>query len=125
MIEIEKQLKKGETPFILQKLGKIENVNAKEIAICAREGDSFCKRIYAKSGKYLGRILSIIIDVINPEKIIIGGVFMRSNDLLLPTAMKEIEKEALSYSASVVEILPAGLGESIGDYAAIAVAVNN
>ena len=125
LIEIEKQLKKGETPFILQKLGKIENVNAKEIAICAREGDSFCKRIYAKSGKYLGRILSIIIDVINPEKIIIGGVFMRSNDLLLPTAMKEIEKEALSYSASVVEILPAGLGESIGDYAAIAVAVNN
>ena len=50
---------------------------------------------------------------------------MRSNDLLLPTAMKEIEKEALSYSASGVEILPAGLGENIGDYAALAVAVNN
>ena len=34
---------------------------------------------------------------INPEKIIIGGVFMRSNDLLLPTAMKEIEKEAFLF----------------------------
>jgi glucokinase len=125
LIEIEKQLKKGKTPFILQKLGNTDVINAKEIAICAREGDEFCKSIYAKSGKYLGKILSIIIDIINPEKIIIGGVFMRSNDLLLPTAMKEIEKEALSYSASVVEILPAGLGESIGDFAALAVAVNN
>jgi len=122
--EIEKQLKKGKTPYILQKVGGMDNVTAKTVAECAREGDSLSKKIYKISGSNLGKILSVIIDIINPEKIIIGGVFMRSNDLLLPYALKEIEKEALSYSASVVEILPAGLGENIGDYAALAVAVN-
>ena len=124
LMEIEKEQKKGKTPFILQKLGNLEAVNAKTVAEGAREGDELCKRVYKKSGKNLGRILSIIIDILNPERIIIGGVFMRSGDLLLPHALKEIEREALSYSNSVVSILPAGLGENIGDYAALAVAVS-
>ncbi|MFA6949050.1 MAG: ROK family protein, partial [Eubacteriales bacterium] len=78
-----------------------------------------CISVYAESGRRLGQTLSLLIDILNPELIVIGGVFMRSSDLLLPYALEVIEKEALSYSARAVRIVPAALGERIGDYAAV------
>ena len=108
---------------LIKYAGGIENINAKNIAELAKNGDEFCKGIYRRSGEMLGETLSILIDVINPECIILGGVYMRSSELLLEGMKKVISKEALSISADVCEILPAGLGESIGDYAAISLAV--
>ena len=70
----------------------------------------------------LGRTLSVLVDVLNPEKIIIGGVYMRSHDLLLPPCERVMKKECLSFSLNVVSVLPAGLGEKIGDFAALSVA---
>ncbi len=70
----------------------------------------------------LGEALSILIDLFNPEKIVIGGVFMRSGDLLYPHAEKVIKKESLIYSQQVVEVVPAKLSENIGDVSALVVA---
>ena len=47
----------------------------------------------------LGRGLSIIIDILNPEKIVLGGVFMRSHALLVPAMKKEIEKVFNEYQS--------------------------
>ena len=63
----------------------------------------------------LGQSLSILIDILNPSVIIIGGIFMRSGDLLIKEAKKVIVKEALPLSRIVCKILPAALGENIGD----------
>lgn len=99
-----------------------EDVTAKTLAEGARRGNAFCRAVYRKSGEMLGRTLSIIVDILNPERIVIGGVFMRSGDLLLPTAEKVMKRECLSYSLGAVKVLPAGLSENVGDYAALAVA---
>lgn len=81
------------------------------------------KEVYRLSGKYLGKGLAILIDLLNPERIVIGSIFARSQSLLWEAAKLEIEKEALPLSASVCRIVPAELGEQIGDYAAIATAL--
>lgn len=99
-----------------------EGMTAKTLAEGARRGNEFCRAVYRKSGEMLGRTLSILVDILNPERIVIGGVFMRSGDLLAPEALKVMKKECLSYSLGAVEVLPAGLGENVGDYAALAVA---
>lgn len=122
LLEIEKMKKKGLLPDFLQKIGGEDNVTAKSIAEHARLGDKFCQRIYKISGKMLGETLSILIDLFNPEKIVIGGVFMRSGDLLYPHAEKVIKKESLIYSQQVVEVVPAKLSENIGDVSALVVA---
>ncbi len=97
-------------------------INAKNIAENARLGNEFCLAVYKKSGEMLGRTLSILIDILNPEAIVIGGVFMRSNDLLLPHATKILKKESLPFALNVTKILPAKLSENVGDLAALAVA---
>lgn len=101
--------------------GKEENVNAKIIAELARDGDDICLSIYKESAKKLGAALSIICDIIDPEAVVIGGIYMRSDDLLYDIAYDIMKNEAL-YPC---KILKAGLGENVGDYAAISVADGN
>lgn len=105
----------------IEKFG-IENVDAKILADGAREESEFCKKVYAVSGRKLGEALSILIDLFNPSKIVIGGIFMRSGDLLIDEAEKVIKKQALPLSRKVCEIVPALLSENIGDVSALVVA---
>jgi len=78
--------------------------------------------IFQICGNYLGRGLAILIDILNPERIIIGSVFARSQNLLLSSMKKVLEAESLAGARQVCWIGPAELGEEIGDYAALATA---
>lgn len=97
--------------------------SAKDVAKAANKGNETAKAIYENSGRHLGMLLSVLIDVLNPEKIVIGSIFARSENLLRPSMEAVIEKEALKTAASVCEIVPAKLNENIGDYAALATAI--
>ena len=99
-------------------------MTAKTIAEAAEKGDKTALEVYRTCGEKLGKGLSILIDLLNPERIVIGSIFTRSRDLLWEHAKKVIEKEALSVSAGVCEVVPATLGEQIGDYAALGVALS-
>ena len=99
------------------------NVNAKTISIAADNGDETGLAVYALSGKYLGKGLSIIVDILNPQRIVIGSIFTRSQELLWDACYEEIKKEALGVSLDVCQVVPALLHEQIGDFAAATVAV--
>ncbi len=102
---------------------EIEKITTKLLSEYAKAGDADAIAVFDKSAQKLGEGLSIMIDILNPDAIVIGSVYARSEELLRPGAMKVIEKEALSYSSSVCRILPAALGEKIGDIAALSVAM--
>ena len=110
------------TPECIEKMGGMSAITTKKLAEAAFGGDKFAKKVFAKSGEMLGKGLSVIIDILNPEKIVIGGVFMRSAELLIPAMNKVLKKEALGESLQVCEIVPAKLSENIGDIAALSLA---
>lgn len=110
-------------PDYMQKEGGRYEITTKLLAQKAFEGDAFARRVFAKSGEMLGKGLSILIDIINPERIVLGGVFMRSSALLVSAMQKQIQKEALAESAEICQILPAKLSENVGDIAALAIAI--
>ena len=109
-------------PESIEKMGGMDEITTKKLAQAAFEGDKFAKRVFQKSGEMLGKGLSVLIDILNPERIVIGGVYMRSSALLIPSMEKVLQKEALAESRSVCEIVGAKLSENIGDIAALAVA---
>ena len=116
-------LKRG-VPFSFAKnQTEIESITAKLVAEKANEGDKDAIKIFNLVGKRLGEGLSVIIDILNPEAIVIGSIYARNEKLLKPSMLSVIRKEALSNSASVCKVLPAELGESIGDIAALSVAM--
>lgn len=98
-------------------------ISAKDIAAAAYSGDALAKQIIRTCGKRLGAALAILIDVLNPERIVIGGLALRLGEDLLQPARAEIKKEALAAAARDCEIVAAALGENIGDVAALCVAM--
>lgn len=111
----------GKTAFC-KSYTELDNITAKKIAEYAKSGDKDSIKVYDICAEKLGRGLSILIDILNPEKIVIGSVFERSGELLHKKMQEVIERETLFYTRNVCEIVPAALGDEIGDRAAIAVA---
>ena len=95
---------------------------AKELAEKAKAGDKAALAVYQASAKRLGQGLAILMDLFNPERIVIGSVFARSESLFRQEMEKVIACEALAQTASVCRVVPAALGDTIGDRAAVAVA---
>ncbi len=115
----------GKYPAYFKKGMTVKDVTAKAVAEAAEKGDETALEVYRICGEYLGKGLSVLIDILNPDVIVIGSIFARSGHLLTESMKKIIEEEALPLSAGCCKILPAALGESIGDYAAVATALEN
>ncbi len=113
----------GKYPMYFKKGMTQADVTAKTVADAADAGDKTAIEVYKICGDYLGRGLSVIIDILNPQVIVIGSIFGRSHNLLWDATKAQIDKEALSLSADVCKVVPAALGEHIGDYAAVATAL--
>lgn len=116
------QLQMGKSPAICPTAEDLNVLTAEKVCVAAREGDALAKKIISKCGQMLGVGLSIVIDMLNPEKIVIGSVFTRARDLLWPEAETVILEEALEYTRQACEVVPCGLTESVGDIAALTVA---
>ena len=104
-------------------LAQLGGASALELAERANQGDKESLAVWQRCGEKLGMGLSILIDILNPEKIVIGSIYARQEKRLWEHAKKVIDTEALGISAACCQIVPAALGEQIGDYAAIATAL--
>ena len=100
-----------------------KDVTAKRIGEAAIAGDETAKEVYRICGEYLGKGLAILIDILNPERIVIGSIFARQETMLRESMQSVIKEETLSGARGCCTIVPAALGENIGDYAAIATAL--
>ena len=98
-------------------------MDAKLVADAASEGDPLALEIYRESARHLGQGLAILMDLLNPERIVIGSVFARSEALFREEMENVIRREALPLAVSVCRIVPAALGESVGDIASLSIAV--
>jgi glucokinase len=95
---------------------------AQQIFQAADRGDVVAAQVVTITAQYLGRGLAILVDILNPERIIIGSIFARQHKQLWPIAESVLRTESLDRSMAVCRVLPAALGEQIGDFAALAVA---
>ena len=115
LAEIEREKFKGTTALP-------SGASAKDIAEAASAGDALALHIMELSGGYLGKGLAYLIDIINPQRIIIGSIFTRCEKLLRPSMEKVLKEECLPQSLAVCKVVPAALGEKIGDLAAMSIA---
>lgn len=103
---------------------EISSITTKRLAEMAAGGDMDALNIFDVSAEKLGYGLSILIDILNPEAIVIGSVYARAEKLFKDRMLEVIKREALPASSEVCRILPAELGDSIGDVAALSVAID-
>lgn len=122
---LRRHLQLGESPDWLSNNNLINSITTKEVAKAALSGDPIAQEIFDISSKYFGKMISIIIDLLNPDVIVGGSIFTRCYNLIWPKAKKVVETESLSSSYNHCKVLPSALGDDIGDYAAIVVGIEN
>ena len=103
---------------------KQAGASLKDIAESATQGDVLALRVLDTAGERLGEALALLIDTLNPERIVLGGYYPRCSELLLPAMKRALAAEALPSALAGCRILPAVLGETIGSNAAVAVALH-
>ena len=108
---------------LLSAAGHSEKMTARHITDLALGGDVFCRNIVAECGMYFGRGLALLVDMFNPERIVVGSMGVRLGELLFEPARRELRREGLELAVGVCEIVPAQLAERIGDVAALSVAM--
>jgi glucokinase len=80
----------------------------------AVEGDPYALQTLREAGMYLGTALASLVNIINPESIIIGGGVLPAWDFFMPAAREEMLSRAFQAPAERVELVPAALGDRAG-----------
>jgi glucokinase len=105
------------------RLRAVENVTARDVGLAAQAGDAVARSILRRSGERLGQTLAMLIDVLNPQRIVLGGLAWRMGEPFMAPMRRVMEREALPQTLRACEVVPAALGEKIGDVAAMCVAM--
>ena len=97
-------------------------LTARDVGLGARSGDPLCLEILDISGDHLGQGLAMVIDILNPELVVIGSIFTRCEEFLRPAMERALEREARKEALACCRIIPAALDEEIGLYASLSAA---
>lgn len=84
------------------------------VSEAAKQGDPVAKRIFTIMGEYIGVGLASVVNLLNPEKIIIGGGVAAAGDILMNPIKETLVKRAMPISGAAVEVVPAQLGNTAG-----------
>ncbi len=99
-----------------------EKTDVKTVAEAARAGDAAALEVFAVTASFLGKGLALVLDFLNPDRIVLGSIYARCRDLLEQGMREALRKEATPIAVDACQIVPALLGDNIGDYAALSLA---
>lgn len=114
----------GEKVSFCEGISGLQSITAERVAEAANNGDPLAIVVFETCGTYLGKGLSVLIDILNPECIVIGSIYVRAGHLLIPSLEKALQVDSLPVARKVCRIVAAELDEQIGDIASLSVAAN-
>lgn len=110
-----RRLSQGERSSLVALVrGKLENIDAKLLARAARQGDSLACDVISNAAYYLGIGMVNLVNIFNPERIVVGGGVAQMGDLLLEPARRVVKERAFSLPVRTARIVRAKLGGDSG-----------
>ncbi len=99
-------------------------IELSQLANAARARDPEALALFNEVGRYLGRGLALLVDTLNPKVIVLGALAIRLGELILSPAWAELRREALPRGVATCRVVPAALGERLGDVASLCAVIN-
>lgn len=94
----------------LSRLAMNKNFTADDLAREAKEGDDFSLMMIERTGKFIGTGVASIINLLNIERIVLGGGVMQAGDLILKPIIQEAKRRAFQPCFEATQIVVAALG---------------
>lgn len=109
---------------MLSEIGPTDSITAQDVINAARRGDLFSQQLITESGYHLGTAIAGLVNLINPEIIVVGGGVAQLGDLLLDPIRKAVKERSLLVSWQAVRISAAVLGRRSSAMGAVAQALS-
>ncbi len=103
--------------------GRLESVRTEFVVQAAHEGDALALKLLDQTAYYMGWGIANLVNILNVEVIVLGTVAVAAGSLLLEPMNRYMRRFAMSRPAEVAQIVPAQLGELVGDLAAVALVI--
>lgn len=94
----------------LSRLAVNKDFTAADIARAARGGDDFAAMMIERTGRYIGTAVAAVINLLNIERIVLGGGVMEAGELILDPVIREAGRRAFQPSFEATQILASALG---------------
>lgn len=94
----------------LSRLATTDNFTAADLAHEATNGDDFSIMMIERTGRFIGRAVADIINLLSPQRIVLGGAVMDAGELILAPIMKEAGKRSFQPCFSSTQIVAGQLG---------------
>ncbi len=104
---------KGDQDTILKKMD-VSRITAKDIAVAARKGDQFCLELIEEAGFFLGVGFANLVNIFNPQMIVVGGGVAQMGDMLLRPAKKSMKQHAFKLPSRAAHVVKSKLGQDAG-----------
>jgi len=98
----------------LSRLALNKEFTASDVARQANEGDDFALMMIERTGKYIGTGVASVINLLNIERIVLGGGVMEAGDLILNPIIQEAKRRAFQPCFEATQIVAAKLGVDAG-----------
>lgn len=94
----------------LSRLGLNKNFTAADIAHEASRGDDFAALMIERTGRYIGTAIATVINLLNTERIVLGGGVMDARELILDPIIREAQRRSFQPNFESTRIVAATLG---------------
>ncbi len=113
--EIKNKIRSGSASLIMKLVkGDLSLVTPEIISRAAKRKDKLAVDLWREVGRRVGTTLSGVINLLNPERIIIGGGLAEAGEVLFKSIRDTVDKKALPVTKSAVKIVKAKLGSDAG-----------
>lgn len=119
----QKAVSSGSSSLMEELVDSIDQIDGAVVTEAAAQGDTTAKRILDQVTNYLGIGIANLINILNPELIVIGGGVSQAGNIVLESIKKTALERAMETSAKEVKIVPVQLGDDIGAVGAVAKAL--
>ena len=119
VVIISSYLQRGTPTLLANTVEEAYKVTPKEVFACAEKGDECAIEIFNFTAKKLGETLAILVDLLNPDAIVLGGIYHRCEKYLKDVAISVLKNEVLQDNFNAVKILPSELKEEIDEYSSL------
>ena len=103
--------------------GQINRVRSEHVLQAARNGDALAVALIEETAYYMGWGIANLVNILNPEIVLLGTIAVAAGDLLLNPIRRTVSEMAMQRPSEMAKIMPAELGDSIGDLAAISLVI--
>lgn len=106
---------RGEAPMLMELArGDPKRITGELIHQAAEAGDPYAIRLLDETGRHIGGAVSVIINLLNPEMVLIGGGVSNGGDYLFRALKEEVALRSMENNIEKIYIGPAGLGDDCG-----------